>query len=94
MADPRKSRGVQKEFSEDEVSRAIQHMKARCPEILSMMERRESGEVGAGRDEWTKTMFQLAPVLAELGITASLSESDRLRFYIRREIRKRLGHPT
>jgi hypothetical protein len=83
-----------KDFSDAEVSTAIEQMRTKCPEILDMMERRELGETVASRDEWIAKVFELAPILNEIGLTKNLSEISDLRFQIRKEIRKRLGLPV
>ena len=79
-------------FSPDEVSRATEHLKQRAPEVFRMMEKNELGELrNITQFEWTKTMFGIAPILDELGITESLSQNSALTFRIRQEIRRRLG---
>jgi hypothetical protein len=93
MTDARK-RGARRDFSQEEVSRAISHLRARVPEVVSMMERRELGQLTVSRDEWIEQIFRLVPILHELGMTQTLAETNRLLFFIRKEIRIRLDLPV
>src|SRR4051812_13898200 len=52
-----------REFSEDELFKALEHLKARCPEVLSMIKQRELGRLVVERDEWKDIMFQIVPIL-------------------------------